>query len=134
MTLPASGPLSINDINVELGASGTTTRTLQAIDNLIKPAQRGTYPNIGQCYSKAYYQKNNDGNCNNGNCNCGNCNCACDFNCDNCFPNGNINCLNCDTQSWLQTNCNCATAYNCVLGQYPYNCNCDCACDCACGG
>jgi hypothetical protein len=131
MTLPASGPLSVNQINVEVGSSGTTQRTLQAIDDLILPAQRGTDPNIGQCYSKAYYQKNNEGNCNNGNCNCGNCNCGI-FNCNNCFPNGNVNCLNCQTQNWLQSDCNCATAYNCVNGQFSYDCDCDCDCDCAC--
>lgn len=131
MTLPASGPLSVNNINVELGSSGTTTRTLLAIDNLIKPAQRGTNPNIGQCYNKAFFQKNNDGACDNGNCNCGT-NCG-SLNCNNCFADGNINCLNCDAQNFLQNNCNCQSPYNCVNGQLSFDCDCDCACACACG-
>ena len=32
MALPASGPLSINNINVELGKSGTTTSSLGQTD------------------------------------------------------------------------------------------------------
>jgi hypothetical protein len=130
MTLPASGPISINQVNVELTLSGTTQTTMLFINNLVLASQRPAQPNMNAYYNKAYFQNNTNGNCNNGNCNCGDCNCACDFQCYNCYPNGNVNCLNCDTQKWLQTNCNCGTPYNCVLGEFLYNCNCDCACAC----
>jgi len=131
MTLPTTGnSISISQVSVEIGSSATVAANMSFLNGLIKPAQRPTSPNMDKFYLKAWFQKNNEGNCNNGNCNCGDCNCACDFQCNNCFANGNVNCLNCDTQKWLQINCNCGTPFNCVLGEFLYNCNCDCACAC----
>lgn len=135
MVLPSSGDISFSMVNVEVGAAATTQRTLLAIDQLIKPAQRGTFPNMAQLYSKAWYRKTNDGNCT--------VNCPANTGLDepggninsgtNCIPTGTVNCVNCDTQNWLQANCNCGPAfYNCTYRFYTFNCDCDCACDCAC--
>jgi len=124
MTLPASGPLTINDVNIETGrGSGTTT----GID-WIRDNTKDNATNLNQLYSRAYYQRNVDGNCNNGNCT-SNCNCG-NIQCNNCVISETINCSNCDTQSWLQSDCNCACTYNCNTSQTTYNCNCDCACAC----
>lgn len=129
MPLP-TGQISVSQINIEVGVSGTTQATLQYLNGLIKPAQRPSQPNMDSFRSKAWYQRNVDGACNNGNCTTGNCNCG-DINCVNCF-NTAINCANCDTQNWLQTDCNCACTYNCTSNVWSTNCDCDCACDCAC--
>jgi len=157
MTLPASGPLTIADINVEIGRASTFSSSLSFLNGLLKSAP--ATPNISAFYNKAYYQSNNLGNCNNGNCaesggpngNCtSNCNCG-DTNCSNCIITGPsdcgncsncnaINCANCDSQPFLQNNCNCACSYNCTQNAPSYNCNttttsynCACACwICAC--
>lgn len=129
MTLPASGPISTADINVELGRASTTPADMLFINNLVLPAQRHSAPNMNSFYNKAYFQNNNNGNCNNGNCNCGACNCG-NIQCSNCTNCNAINCTNCDTQQWLQTNCNCACTYNCTTNEYSYDCDCNCACAC----
>lgn len=126
MTLPVLADISINNINVELGLSGTAQIDLSYINNLVLPAQRPATPHIA-LHNKAYYQNSTAGNCNNGNqgdcnCNCGNIQCS---NCTNCNA---INCVNCDTQKWLQTNCNCACTYNCNRNETSYDCDCACAC------
>jgi len=125
MTLPASGQIGVNDVNTEVGLAPTYSSSLNFLNGTIKPAQRPASPAMDAFYSKAYYQKNNDGNCSNANagncnCNCGNVNCSQTANCTG------VNCTNCDTQNWLQTNCNCACTYNCTSDQncYSYNCNC----------
>jgi hypothetical protein len=125
MTLPASGQIGVNDVNTEVGLAPTYSSSLNFLNGTIKPAQRPASPAMDAFYSKAYYQKNNDGNCDNAsasncNCNCGNVNCSQTANCTG------VNCTNCDTQNWLQTNCNCACTYNCTSDQncYSYNCNC----------
>lgn len=124
MTLPSSGPLTINDVNIETGrGSGTQT----GID-WIRDNTKDNATNLNQLYNRAYYQRNNDGNCNNGNCT-NNCNCG-NIQCNNCLISGTVNCTNCDTQSWLQSDCNCACTYNCTTSETSYNCNCDCACAC----
>ena len=131
MTLPASGSLSFSQINVEVGQSASYGSSMSWIASITKAAQR-TY-DLNNYHSKAYYQRNVDGNCNNGNTNC-NCNCG-DLNCNNCINCTNINCANCDAQNWLQTNCNCACTYNCNSSTVSFNCDCDCVCipvDCAC--
>ena len=132
MTLPASGTISMSQFNVELGQVSTYSGSLSWVASLTKVAQRPSPNSMAGYYGKAYYLKNNDGNCNNGNCNCAS---NCDFECVNCSASQCVNCVNCDAQSWLQNNCNCACTYNCnaVANQY-YNCNCQClcACDCSC--
>jgi len=124
MTLPSSGPLTINDVNIETGrGSGTAT----GID-WIRDNTKDNATNLNQLYSRAYYQRNVDGNCDNGNCT-SNCNCG-NIPGSNCLISGTVNCTNCDTQSWLQSDCNCACTYNCTTSETSYNCNCDCACAC----
>lgn len=126
MTLPASGTISLSNVNTEIGSAATTARDLA----WVKANTKDSVSNLGALYKRAYYKRNMDGNCNNGNCQCSNCNCgncACsqcsDCNC-NCPSNciaiacGNINCANCDTHAWLQTGSNCACTYNC----YNWNC------------
>jgi len=129
MPTPSSGSISVSDINVEVTAPSTTTRTFSALNDLLKPAQRPATPNMQAFYSKRWYLKNNDGNCNNGNCNCGT-NCGV-FDCNQCIASQCVNCVNCDTQNWLQSDCNCACTYNCNAINC-YTVDCDCACDCAC--
>lgn len=126
MTLPSGGTISISNVSTEIGQSATYSTSLGFLNGLIKASQRPSTPNMTGFYSKAYYQKTNDGNCDNGNCT-SNCNCG-NIQCTNCYISGPVNCVNCDTQAWLQTNCNCACTYNCATGQVSYNCNCDCGC------
>lgn len=124
MTLPSSGPITINDVNIETGrGSGTAT----GID-WIYYNTKDNATSLSQLYGRAYYQRNVDGNCNNGNCT-GNCNCG-NIQCNNCQISGAINCTNCDGQPWLQSDCNCACTYNCTTSETTYNCNCDCNCAC----
>lgn len=124
MTLPASGPISIGAVSVEIGQSATFTDNLGFLNGLLlTPASPA---NLGAFYSKAYFQNTTQGNCNNGNC-AYNCNCG-NIQCTNCTNCGNINCANCQPQAYLQTNCNCACTYNCDIYAVSYNCNCACNC------
>jgi len=66
MTLPASGPITISNINTEIGQAPTFSSSLNFLNGLLKSAPAS--PNMAAFYSKAYYQSNNEGNCNNGNC------------------------------------------------------------------
>lgn len=130
--LPASGAISYNNFNTAAGRASGTNIDMAWIFNNTKTGQQ-SYA-INAYYGRAWYQRNNDGNCNNGNCNCAT-NCIYDFpaNCQNCVNCTTINCVNCDTRSWFQNNCNCACTYNCnVTGTWQTNCNCNCACDCSC--
>lgn len=130
MTLPsAPNSISVSQINTEIGAATTTSRTLQFLNGLIKPAQRPAQPNMNSFRGLAYYQRNADGNCNNGNqiylpncaCDCGNRNCSAGIY----VP---INCVNCDTQLWLQTDCNCVSEYNCdATDCFSFDCDCVCS-------
>lgn len=127
MTLPASGTITLANFNTERGASSTDATDISWIYDNTKTGQKSY--SLGSYYSKAWYQRNMDGNCANGNCtncssNCGN------IQCTNCYTSQCVNCANCDTRSWFQTNCNCACTYNCNNNQVSYNCNCACACDC----
>lgn len=156
MTTPASGAISLSNINTEVGAASNTNRSLDWVKTNTKDAVAA----LGSVYNRAWYQKNNAGNCNNGNCtsncNCGfsQCNCACkpnvnadcwghnygncpaggavclNCNCSNCTACTAVNCTNCDARAWLQSNCNCACTYNCnITGGVSYNCgNCACLC------
>jgi hypothetical protein len=126
MTLPAPGnPISIQEVNVEIGQTPTFTEDLSFLNGLLLAPDPS--PNMGAFFSKAYFQANNQGNCNNGNCT-NNCNCG-NIQCTNCFISGTTNCLNCQPQAYLQTNCNCACTYNCeTSATATYNCNCACNC------
>jgi hypothetical protein len=124
MTLPASGPISIGAVSVEIGQSATFTDDLSFLNGLLlTPAAN---PNLGAFYSQAYFQNTTQGVCNNGNCSY-NCNCG-NIQCTNCTNCNAINCANCQPQAYLQTNCNCACTYNCSTNQVSYNCNCACNC------
>lgn len=121
MTLPASGQISLSNVNVEAARGPTVTIDMAWISGNTKDAAKS----LSALYSRAWYQRNVDGNCNNGNCNCA-CNCG-DLNCANCFVVNCVNCANCDARPWLQSNCNCACTYNCLQSQcYTLNCNCAC--------
>lgn len=124
MTLPASGAIAISNFNTELGQVATYSGSMSWIKGLTKAAQVSN--SFNGYYSKAYYQRNADGNCNNGNCTTAAGNCT--FQCTNCTVSV-INCANCDAQKWLQNNCNCACTYNCTLNtNVLYDCNCNCNC------
>jgi hypothetical protein len=126
MTLPASGPIAISQINVEIGQSSTYTDNLQFLTGLITPAP--STENMGAFYGLSYFQNTTQGACANGNCtnacNCGN------IQCNNCYINGYTVCVNCQSQAYLQTGSNCGPAgYNCtVCNGASYNCNCACNC------
>lgn len=160
MTTPASGALSLSHIAVEVGWSATASVSMAWVFDNTKSGQQSR--SLSGYYSKAWYQRNVDGNCNNGNC--PNCNCNCGGNCTNCDPSPGfncncsarncsainctncsacaaVNCANCDARAWIQSNCNCACTYNCrITVQYTTNCsavNCNCNCtpiNCACTG
>jgi hypothetical protein len=147
MTLPASGTISVNQLNTETAVASTTTKSLTWLNGNTK-SWSGVY-SMDQIYSFAYYQKNNAAqNCTANmagacNCNVTNCNSVCcqvqtqkngiqNYNC-NCSAIGACSNCNCDNRAWLQPNCNCGYS-NCA-----YNCNCacsvpDCNCNCDCGG
>lgn len=143
MTLPASGTLGLSTVNTEIGAASTASISL----SWIKTNTKDNVGSISNLYSRAWYQKNNAGNCSNGNCPT-NCNCGggirssgiftrywTPIQCNNCLACTGVNCVNCDAKAWLQANCNCACTYNCnITASTTYNCNCDCdcACDCNC--
>lgn len=125
MTLPSSGPLSINAVNIEAGL-GATTQT--GID-WVRSNTKDNATAISQLYSRAWYQRNVDGNCNNGNCTSATS--SGNIQCRNCALDVLGNCVNCDARNWLQSDCNCACTYNCTQNSnQTYDCNCDCACAC----
>lgn len=131
MTLPATGPISLQDINTETGNSSTYSSSLSWVQSITKPTLReSTASSIGNVRGYAYYQKSNEGNCSNGNCTA-NCNCG-NIQCTNCTIVASVNCVNCDASTYLQPNCNCACTYNCLTAEISYNCACACACACAC--
>lgn len=125
MTLPTSGTITYNNFNTEAGRASGTNIDMGWIYSNTKTGQQ-SYA-INNYYSKAWYQRNMDGNCNNGNCVVTDCNCG-TLNCLNCLNCNNINCTNCDTRSWFQNNCNCNPTYNCTQNTHSYNCDCDCVC------
>lgn len=121
MTLPASGQISMSQYSTVMGQASTFTNSMSWINARAKV----TSNSMNGHYGKAWYQKNNAGNCNNGNCT-NNCNCG-NIQCQNCFISGTVNCANCDSQAWLQANCNCACTYNCTFTTTAtYNCECVC--------
>ena len=122
MTLPASGPISLNDVLTE---TGQTSPSL----SWVKTNTKDSVSDMNSLYGRAYYTSSMNGNCNNGNCG-NNCNCG-NIGDANCFISGTVNCANCDAKSWLQANCNCACTYNCAnCTGGSHNCNCNCNCDC----
>lgn len=125
MTLPASGPISFQNITAETGSPTGYSASMSWVQNNSKP----TVTNMDSLHNRAYYQSTTEGNCNNGNCSenlsSGN------IQCQNCSLAQLANCVNCDTKSYLQPNCNCACTYNCTqVANQSYNCNCNCACAC----
>lgn len=127
MTTPSAGSqIAVSDVDAELGISNSN-RALDFLNGYIKSSQRPGSPNMFSFGSKAYYLKNNDGNCNNGAVNNCNCNDGDGGRCHNCYNCQNINCVNCDSQNWLQSNCNCACTYNCISDQACFNQNCACS-------
>lgn len=125
MTLPASGAISMSQFSVEMGQASTYSANMAWINANAKVASNS----MSGHYGKAWYLKNNAGNCANGNCTAvaGNCTFQC-VNCTNCNA---INCVNCDARAWLQANCNCACTYNCTQNtNVLYDCNCNCCTNC----
>ena len=123
MTLPASGSITYNQVNTETGNSATRSFGMNWVRDY---ATKDSIKDLNSLHNRAWYQRNQDGNCNNGNCT-SNCNCG-NVNCTDCYIAGAVDCANCDSRSWLQGNCNCACTYNCTTGQVSYNCICLCAC------
>lgn len=133
MTLPSSGqPISIADIETEIGIPVGTAADLNFLNNYIKANFRPGTPNLGSFQGLSYFLQNNVGNCNDtniNNCVCSNCNGGAPIQCyatNNCT---NIGAANCDVQAWLQTgNCQIVPTptYNCLSDQncFTYDCNC----------
>lgn len=133
MTLQASGQISFDNVNTEVGNTSGTLIGMDWIRSVAKSTVGGStgVSDMNTLHDKAYYQNNVSGNCNNGNCAVGSANCG-NINCINCQIAPLANCLNCDTQKYLQPNCNCNPTYNCTQSQVSYNCNCDCEIWCPC--
>lgn len=128
MTLPTQAPISLLDVKAEAGLTGDTSLSWLAANT--KASQAPDTNHLLGYLGKAWFKKNNEGNCSNGNCTA-NCNCG-NIQCNNCTIAGTVNCTNCDDREWMQNNCNCACTYNCATGPTTYNCNCACACQCDC--
>lgn len=124
MPLPTSGTITMSQFSTEMGQASTFSNSMSWINARAKVTNNA----MAGHYGKAWYQKNNAGNCNNGNCTA-NCNCG-NIQCTNCVITGGVNCVNCDATTFLQANCNCACTYNCSAGAVSYNCDCDCNCNC----
>ncbi len=128
MTLPASGSISLDSVNVEVGSAVDSLDWVLTNSHTTINSNCGV-KNLNSIHGFAWYQNNTAGNCNNGNCTTANCNCG-TLNCNNCSLTA-INCANCDTRAWLQPNCNCACTYNCTqVASMTYNCNCNCTSNC----
>lgn len=140
MVTPASGAISLWNINAEIG-NGSNAISL----NWLRSNTKDGIKDLNSSRSRAWYQKTNAGNCNNGNCatncNCGfgQCVCAVPNNCGveadciggNCYGN----CAACGFGTAVCNNCNCNNCTAC----YNINCaNCDARawlqgnCNCAC--
>jgi hypothetical protein len=136
MTTPATGAISISDINTEVGRTSTYSTDMAWIKANAKTTiggATGIINDFDNLHNKAWYSNSTAGNCNNANCTTGACNCGNKGNCVNCYTTA-INCSNCDASvSYLQPNCNCACTYNCTQGVYTVACDCACnvQCDCS---
>ena len=64
MTLPSSGPISVSQINQEIGQASTYSSDLNFLNNLVLPSIRPGTPNMAGFYGLSYFQKNTAGNCN----------------------------------------------------------------------
>ena len=124
MTLPASGAITYVDVNNETGNASTRSFGMNWVRDY---ATKDGIKDLNSLHDRAWYQRNQDGNCNNGNCT-SDCNCG-NVNCVDCYIAGGVDCANCDSRAYLQGNCNCACTYNCTTGQVSYNCNCNCNCE-----
>lgn len=100
MTLPASpSPISMSNINTEVGAAANTPRDMAWVSANSKIAAK----NLGAVRGFAWFQWT--GNKTSTNC----------TNCSRCACTGG------DARAWLQANCNCNCTGNC-------QCNCNCRC------
>ena len=96
MTLPATGPVSFQDVtNLVNGAPGYSPSM-----SWVKGDSVPAFADMNDLHGKNYFKNNTEGACNNGNCTT-NCNCG-NIQCNNCVITGPIDCLNCDTQENLQ--------------------------------
>lgn len=125
MTIKGSGPIRASEVQTEIGVgAGAANGRFSFLRDYGLPS----YTNLGGSYNRAWYLKNNQGNCdkahadaatNSGNIQCQNCTLS------------TVNCANCQTQNYLQANCNCACTYNCdATADQSYNCDCNCNCNC----
>lgn len=134
MTLPTSGEISHNQVNIEVGNTSGTNLGMDWIKSVAKTSvggSTGVIDDLNSLHGLTYYQNNTQGNCDNGNCTTGQGNCG-DHNCVNCINVALENCRNCDSQSYLQPYTNCDPVYNCTSTQVSLNCNCDCSWWCPC--
>jgi hypothetical protein len=134
MTLPTSGTITYNDVNIEVGNASGTKLGMDWIRSVSKSTiggATGAFSDLNSLHGKSYYKNNTMGNCNNGNCTTGQGNCG-DHNCVNCYNSTLADCVNCDTQKYLQPYSNCDPTYNCTSNQVSVNCNCDCSIWCPC--
>ena len=134
MTLPSSGqPISVADIETEIGIPVGTSADLTFLNDYIKPGIRPGTPSLAGFWDLKYYLQNDQGNCNDpatvNNCACSNCGGGSAIQCNATNNCTNIGAANCDAQAWLQTgNCqiNPTPTYNCTSDQncFTYDCNC----------
>ena len=147
MATPATGAISMNDLNTAIGAASGTSRDL----NWLKTNTKDAIADLNSAHARSWYKKTNSGNCNNGNCttncNCGFGQCICFIpasqnpppwsNCNggNCHGNctctcgGDRQCLNCNCNNCLA--CNTVNCVNCDATTYlQADCNCACTYNC----
>ena len=134
MTLPVSGDITYDQVNVEVGNASATSLGMDWIRGVAKTTiggPTGVISDMNSLRGLTYYTNDTMGNCDNGNCATGSGNCG-NINCTNCYNSTLGNCRNCDTQNYLQPYANCNPTYNCNSNQVSYNCNCDCSIFCPC--
>lgn len=148
MTLPASGTISLANVNTEVGASAGTTRALSWVQSNTYYA----YTNLNALHGLMWFTAVSSQNSVNRTAGSTTTNCTSnctsyDANCHACttcecgpvawtapnyaVPNQSVNCNQCGYShgTYLQGNCNCnCNCANCVCSSN--DCNCDCGCSC----
>lgn len=122
MTLPASGAISLNHVNTEVGVASGTSRSLE----WVKANTWFNYSDLKSLYGLAYYTPRSSRNAINRLAN------GTTTNCGGAYGSGDLQCTITSQCSYshgthLQANCNCNCNYS-----NRYNCNCDCNCNCSC--